>query len=97
MIKFIFWFWVIGFVCAILAHIMIMLKVYGVCKRKNIPLHQKTKAEGVFGYMRIIFTSAIPIYNYLLFLCVIFCSIKKFEKIAIEKAKEQNDSIGEQK
>ena len=91
MIKFIFWFCIIGFVCGILAHIMLGLKIRGVCKRKNLPLCEKTISEEIFEFMRILLTSAIPIYNHFLFLCVIFYDAKKLETIAINKIKEHNE------
>ena len=86
--KTLFWIYIIGFVCGLLSFAMITLKTLGYCKRKGITPPQKHALEEFCGFVKIICQSAIPIYNYFLFLCVLFYDNKKFEQIIQNKIDE---------
>ena len=72
---------------------MITLKMLGYCKRRGIKLPKKHGLEEFLSFIKILLQSAIPIYNYFLFLCVLFYDGKKFEQIIYKKIDEVNDTI----
>lgn len=79
--KMLFWIYIIGCMCGLLAFVMISLKSYGYCKRKGIKPPKRHALEDFYGLSKIILLSTIPIYNYFLFLCVLFSDNKKLEQI----------------
>lgn len=94
MMKILFWIYIIGCMCGLLSFVMITLKVCGYCKRKGINPPKKHALEEFCGLIKIILQSAIPIYNYFLFLCVLFYDNKKLEQIIqnkIDKEKENEN------
>lgn len=93
MMKILFWIYIIGFICGLLSFAMIMLKALGYCKRKGIKPPKRHALEEFCGLIKIILQSAIPIYNYFLFLCVLFYDNKKFEQI-IQNKFDENKSGG---
>ena len=91
--KILLWIYIIGCICGILSYGMAVLKTLGYCKRKGIKSPKKHKLEEFCAFIKILLQSAIPIYNYLLFLCVLFYDGKKFEQIIQNKIDEANDTI----
>ena len=91
--KTLLWIYIIGCICGLLSYGMITLKMLGYCKRKGIKIPNKNGLEEICGFIRILLQSAIPIYNYLLFLSVLFYDSKKFEQIIQNKIDEANDAI----
>lgn len=87
--KILFWIYIIGFICGLLSFAMITLKVLGYCKRKGIKPPTKHALEEFCALIKIILQSAIPIYNYFLFLCVLFYDNKKFEQIIQNKIEDE--------
>ena len=86
--KILFWIYIIGFICGLLSFAMITLKALGYCKRKGIKQPKEHALEEFCGLIKIILQSAIPIYHYFLFLCVLFCDNKKLEQIIQNKINE---------
>ena len=86
--KILFWFYIVGCICGLLSFAMITLKVSGYCKRKGIKPPASHALEEFCGLIKIILQSAVPIYNYFLFLCVLFYDNKKFEQIIQNKIDE---------
>ena len=95
--KTLLWIYVIGCICGLLSYRMITFKMLGYCKRKGIKIPKKSGLEEICGFIRILLQSAIPIYNYLLFLSVLFYDSKKFEQIIQNKIDEANGTIDKQK
>ena len=95
--KILLWIYIIGCICGLLSYVMITLKMLGYCKRRGIKSPKKHGLEEFFSFIKILLQSAIPIYNYLLFLCVLFYDGKKFEQIVQNKIDEANDTVDKQK
>ena len=91
--KIFLWIYIIGCICGLLSYGMITLKMLGYCKRKGIKPPKKHRLEEFCAFIKILLQSAIPIYNYLLFLCVLFYDSKKFEQIIQNKIDEANGTI----
>lgn len=84
------WIYIIGCICGLLSYGMITLKMLGYCKRKGIKIPKKSGLKEFCAFIKILLLSAIPIYNYFLFLCVLFYDSKKFEQIIQNKIDEAN-------
>lgn len=91
--KTLLWIYIIGCICGLLSYEMITLKMLGYCKRKGIKIPKKRGLEEFCAFIKILLSSAIPIYNYLLFLSVLFYDSKKFEQIIQNKIDEANGTI----
>lgn len=91
--KILLWIYIIGCICGFLSYVMITLKMLSYCKRKGIKAPEKHGLEEFCSFIKILLQSAIPIYNYLLFLCVLFYNDKKFEQIIQNKIDEANDTL----
>ena len=91
--KTLLWIYIIGCICGLLSYGMITFKMLSYCKRKGIKIPKKSGLEEICGFIRILLPSAIPIYNYLLFLSVLFYDSKKFEQIIQNKIDEANGTI----
>ena len=91
--KTLLWIYIIGCICGLLSYGMITLKMLGYCKRKGIKPPKKNGLEEICGFIRILLQSAIPIYNYLLFLSVLFCDSEKFEQIIQNEIDKANGTI----
>lgn len=92
--KILFWICIIGFVCGLLSYAIILLKSLGYCKRKGIKIPKNHALEEFVALIKIVLTSAIPIYNYFLLLCVLFYDNEKFEQF-IKNKFDKNKSGGE--
>lgn len=86
--KILFCIYIIGFICGLLSYAMITLKAFGYCKRKGINPPKNHPLEEFCALIKMILSSAIPIYNYFLFLCVLFSDAKKIEQIIENKIDE---------
>ena len=71
--------------------VMITLKVSGYCKRKGIKPPERHALEELCGLIRIILQSALPIYHYFLFLCVLFYDNVKLEQLIQDKIQKGGD------
>ena len=91
--KILLWIYIIGCICGFLSYVIITLNMFGYCKRKGINPPKKHGLEEFCAFIKILFQSAIPIYNYFLFLCVLFYDSKKFEQIVQNKIDEASDTI----
>ena len=83
--KAVFLIYIVGFICGLLSFVMITLKTLGYCKRKGIKPPRRHALEELCGLIKIILQSAIPIYNYFLFLCVLFYDNEKLEQLIQNK------------
>lgn len=76
-----FWIYVVGCICGLLADAITKLKVYEYCKSRKIELPKRYNTGTFVAELKNTLRCAIPIYHYLMFLVVLFYDDKKFEKI----------------
>ena len=87
------WIYIIGCICGLLSYGMITLKMLGYCKRKGIKIPKKSGLEEFCAFIKILLSSAIPIYNYLLFLSTLFYDSEKLEQNIHNIIDKANDTI----
>lgn len=93
MLKILLWSYLIGCVCGILGHLLIGLKIAGYCKRKGRKLPKDKGCDKIYGAVKLILMSALPIYHYFMFLVVLFYDDRKIEMMIKTKLDEREDDL----